>query len=212
MTPSEKTRMLKDFDITVRNRRAQRYIDKVRRLHEVRNRRIVLVAAIALALLSLVRVGLTVPAKADEPEPVSVTITAAPVIPTPTTEPEPFYPLEPAERDLIAAVVWGEARGEGQDGMEAVAEVVLNRLQDGRFGATVTEVAVKDQFHGLGQEDPQEAAFEAVDAVFRDGQTGLTNGALYFCTGNPDAIKAGLVEVARVGRHIFYTDKEELTT
>jgi hypothetical protein len=42
--------------------------------------------------------------------------------------------------------------------------------------------------------------------VFDAGTTGWSSGAVYFCTGDPDAIKPGLVETATIGNHVFYTD------
>lgn len=126
-----------------------------------------------------------------------------------STEPAPVYPLTEKERDLIAAVVWGEARGEGIAGMAAVAEVVLNRLMDGRFGETLMDICTPDQFHGLrhaGEQTISEDAYYAVDQVFSAGRIGSANGALFFCVGDPDAIKSGLVQVAKIGRHTFYVD------
>ena len=36
--------------------------------------------------------------------------------------------LRELDADILARTIWGEARGEGKGGMEAVALVVLNRL------------------------------------------------------------------------------------
>jgi hypothetical protein len=62
---------------------------------------------------------------------------------------EPFYQLTEAERDIVARIVWGEARGECPTGQAAVADVVLNRLLDGRFGETIDAVCTPGLFHGL---------------------------------------------------------------
>jgi hypothetical protein len=120
------------------------------------------------------------------------------------------YPLTTEERDVIALIVAGEARGEEPTGKCAVADVILNRLLDGRFGCTVEEVCNAGQFHGFRYkgEIPQDC-YDAVDLVFKDGNTGWSCSALYFCTGNPDAIKPGLRETVRIGAHGFYTDKED---
>ena len=126
-------------------------------------------------------------------------------------EPELTYPITQAERDLIAETVHHEAKGEGVAGMAAVAEVILNRLQDGRFGASISEVCTPGQFHGLkkaGTETVTQNAYAAVSRVFDEGLYAGTCGALYFCTPNtdPDEIKPGIIEVARIGRHVFYID------
>ncbi len=127
---------------------------------------------------------------------------------------QPAYPLAPEERDLVAAVVFYEARGEGPNGMAAVADTILNRLLDGRFGATVTEVCTPDQFCGLnniGTLEVFQPAYNAVDLVFSQGSTGWTLGALYFCTPttNPDRIKPGLRKTMQIGNHVFYSDLPE---
>ena len=41
--------------------------------------------------------------------------------------PEDFY--RDLEVDVLARTMWGEARGQGTQGLEAVAAVVLNRVQ-----------------------------------------------------------------------------------
>ena len=125
--------------------------------------------------------------------------------------PELAYPITQAERDLIAETVHHEAKGEGVAGMAAVAEVILNRLQDGRFGKSVKSVCTPGQFHGLkksGTELVTQDAYIAVSKVFDKGLYAGTCGALYFCTPDtdPDDIKPGIIEVARIGRHVFYID------
>ncbi|PCI54072.1 MAG: hypothetical protein COB36_11085 [Alphaproteobacteria bacterium] len=47
------------------------------------------------------------------------------------------------DQDILARTVWGEARGQGYAGMQAVASVVLNRLKRGGFGNTVAQVCQK---------------------------------------------------------------------
>ncbi len=125
-------------------------------------------------------------------------------------EAAPVYPLTDAERDIIAAICFFEDRsGGGMGGMAAVAEVIFNRLSDGRFGENVAEVCTPSQFHGLRQLGTlpiTEDAYTAVRAVFDEGTDAGTLGALYFCTGSPDNIKPGLREVARIGGHVFYID------
>lgn len=151
---------------------------------------------------------------ASAPPPISATATVDKPVPIEPTgaivEPQAVYPLTADERDIIARIVAGEARGEGPNGMAAVADVILNRLLDGRFGCTVEEVCNAGQFHGLRYkgEIPQDC-YDAVDLVFMDGNTGWSCSALYFCTGNPDAIKPGVRETVRIGAHGFYTDKED---
>lgn len=139
------------------------------------------------------------PAEMPEPEIVAPVVTAS-----------PKYPLTPEQRDLLAAVAFTEAGIDGLEGMTAALFVVRNRLEDGRFGESIEEICTEDQFHGLGLyhllDQVTEGAYEAVEAVFDREEADTTNGALYFCSGDPDAIKPGLTEVAHIGRHRFYTD------
>lgn len=124
--------------------------------------------------------------------------------------PKPYHYITEAERELIARVCHTEARGEGIAGMMAVAEVILNRLYDGRFGATIADICVAREFHGLNQSVSEiaQGAYMAVDSVFKHGNYAGTNRALYFCTNNtnPDRIKKGLRKVAEIMNHSFYTD------
>jgi spore cortex-lytic enzyme len=63
-----------------------------------------------------------------------------------------------ADSDLLARLVYGEARGEPYEGKVAVAAVVLNRTTDSRFPKTISGVIY------------QPGAFDAVD----DGQINLS--------------------------------------
>lgn len=67
--------------------------------------------------------------------------------------------------DILARTLWGEARGDGQAGMEAVACVVLNRVKRGedRWGRTIAEVCTKDrQFSCWNIGDPNRKKMLAV--------------------------------------------------
>ena len=138
------------------------------------------------------------------------------VTPEATIEPEakpeatPYIALTDDERTLIATVCESEGNVHGIEGLTAVACTIRNRLLDGRFGDGIEGVCTPGQFHGLRDpKDPSEDAYEAVDTVFQDGCEDVTAGALYFCTGDPSAIKAGLRLTAEVGGHCYYTDKED---
>jgi|GEM_PF-6558267 len=140
------------------------------------------------------------PAEMPEPEIVAPVVTAS-----------PKYPLTPEQRDLLAAVAFTEAGIDGLEGMTSALFVVRNRLEDGRFGESIEEICIPSQFHGLRlyhlYEHITEDAYAAVETVFDREAADTTNGALFFCSGNPDSIKYGLIETAQIGRHRFYTDK-----
>ena len=72
--------------------------------------------------------------------------------------------------DVLARTLWGEARGEGTDGMKAVACVILNRVQiaqkKGKFwwGNDIIQVCQKPaQFSCWNRTDPNFRKLQAVD-------------------------------------------------
>ena len=74
------------------------------------------------------------------------------------------------EIDILARTIWGEARGEGSQGMQAVANVIQNRVkQGGWWGATFAEVCKKkSQFSCWNEGDPNHAKLLAVTMTDRD--------------------------------------------
>src|SRR5690606_7288829 len=66
--------------------------------------------------------------------------------------------------DVLARTLWGEARGEGRRGLEAVAAVIMNRRAAGRWGASVEAVCrAPRQFSCWNPDDPNRRKLEAVD-------------------------------------------------
>ena len=129
--------------------------------------------------------------------------------------------------DILARTIWGEARGEGLTGQEAVACVVLNRLQkaqrrrDGMWwGNTILQICRKPyQFSCWNANDPNylkllkvdgnDKAFAVALRIARRAVAGIlkdhTNGATHYHHKRilPNwAI--GQIPVAEIGNHIFY--------
>lgn len=123
--------------------------------------------------------------------------------------------------DIMARTIWGEARGEGYNGMLAVANVINNRAKlGGWWGTNIVSVALaKYQFSAWNLNDtnldkllsvdisnPQfKTAVEIASGVINGELDDNTNGATHYHTmavnpkwKNPDK------EVARIGGHIFY--------
>lgn len=82
------------------------------------------------------------------------------------------------EVDVLARTLWGEARGEGSAGMQAVASVILNRVQvaddHGKYwwGNNIIQVCQKPyQFSCWNRSDPNFKKLSSVD-----------EGDLYFAT------------------------------
>ncbi|MBE3599561.1 MAG: cell wall hydrolase [Limnochordaceae bacterium] len=116
--------------------------------------------------------------------------------------------VTPWELELMARLVYGEARGEPYVGKVAVAAVVLNRLDDPRFPHTVEQVvfepwAFTAVYDGQINLRPDQASYRAVlDALAGWDPTG---GAVYYY--NPARTSSPWVwnrpVVRRIGRHVF---------
>ena len=120
----------------------------------------------------------------------------------------PRYSTE--EIDLLARVVYAEARGEGIEGMLAVADVILNRLKDDRFPDSIEDVIFqKGQFesvhNGAINMKPNENAYEAVRKAL-NGEN-IVEDAVFFW--QPNFVRnakrvIGYKEVVvKIGRHQF---------
>lgn len=110
--------------------------------------------------------------------------------------------------NLLARVIYGEARGEAFLGQVAVGAVVLNRLEDPRFPKTIRAVIYEDgaftavddqQIHLEPDSDAYKAAEEALSG------TDPTNGAIFYYnphTATDNWIKTRTV-VKQIGNHNF---------
>lgn len=123
--------------------------------------------------------------------------------------------------DVLARTIWGEARGEGSIGMQAVACVVLTRAaRGGWWGNTIVQVCQKPyQFSCWNKDDPNYRKLLSVDAgdihfataqrIARRAVLGLlddpTRGAThYHAAGVSPYWAKGEKPVTVIGRHIFY--------
>lgn len=120
---------------------------------------------------------------------------------------EPRYGIELTweEIQLIAKVVWVEARGECEEGQQAVAEVILNRLVSDRFPDTVNNVVyAENQFRSakfLKDAEPYQMQYEMVENALY-GPYVLPEDVFYFAT-TPKTEKVW----GKIGGHIFcYAD------
>lgn len=109
--------------------------------------------------------------------------------------------LTESEIDLIASLVWAEARGESLEGQQAVAEVVLNRLVSGNFSNTVRGIILAEgQFRSLPHlkdAQPHQAQYDAVEAALY-GPNILPIEVVYFATYQMNPNVWGTI-----GNHIF---------
>lgn len=133
--------------------------------------------------------------------------------------------------DVLARTLWGEARGEGANGMLAVACVILNRvalaaaMPGGKYwwGNNIVHVCQKPyQFSCWNRCDPNFQKLQAVNETDPDFEVALriarlavsgklqdeVNGATHYCAAgtNPYWAKSEM-PVCTVGHHIFYNMK-----
>jgi len=138
-------------------------------------------------------------------------------------------PVAPRPEDIrcLQQNIYYEARGEGSRGMQAVAEVTLNRANDPRFPRTVCGV-VQQRAKGVCQfswvctkgphsrpslrrpadVDAWEAAGRIAHMVFDGTIERIVGNATHFHTTSVRPSWAKRIErIARVGAHIFYYER-----
>jgi N-acetylmuramoyl-L-alanine amidase len=127
------------------------------------------------------------------------------------------------EIDIMARTLWGEARSEGERGMQAVANVILYRAEHpGWWGVDIETVCKKKyQFSCWLQNDPNREKLIAVDdsdpefaialKVARQAIDGeledITNGATHYKVTSlpwPADWGAPSPPVAVIGHHSFF--------
>lgn len=139
---------------------------------------------------------------------------------------DPVVTLKKGDVDTLARVLWGEARNQGREGMEAVGWVVVNRVRQpgSRFPDTVSAVCRQPfQFSCLNSSDPNSRKCNAVDerdpafllalevaASVLGGQVpDPTHGSQYYFVSHmkdPPAWRKAMVLKATIGAHSFYRD------
>ena len=143
-----------------------------------------------------------------------------------STVAQAFY--QELQLDVLARTLWGEARGEGSGGMEAVANVILNRVKvadenDGKYwwGNNIISVCQKPyQFSCWNRSDANykkvQSVTEKSDIHFAtamriarraiaDVLDDTTNGATHYHEKSilPDWAR-GQKPTVQIGNHIFY--------
>jgi N-acetylmuramoyl-L-alanine amidase len=131
--------------------------------------------------------------------------------------------MTPSELDVVARTVWGEARGEGRKGMQAVAEVILNRARDPRWPGSPLEVVHQPrQFSAWNEDDPnrarmlllslQDPSFRLAYRALLDALEGgnITFGANHYFAAPlaPPQWSRRMIETTQIGRHRFFRAPE----
>ena len=179
------------FTVTI-----HRPMTRVERLRLRRRRfwsRVCLVLGIltAAAVLTAAVLAAGSDARSEKPAQEISTTNPAPVLTLavaeePQEEPESRYaPISADERELIARVVYLEARGEPAEGQQAVAEVILNRVAAENFPDRIADVIHQEnpqQFTTapyIDKAEPGAVQYAAVDAALY-GEPVLPLDVVYF--------------------------------
>jgi N-acetylmuramoyl-L-alanine amidase len=129
---------------------------------------------------------------------------------------------EKAEVTCMAQALYYEARGEGQNGQEAVAEVILQRVKSGGHPDTICGVVREPrQFSFLTDgstkreldPDAWQSAKELATRIVRgELVTSLTRRALFYHQVDIQPAWAGeMVRTVKIGNHIFYRPPSHAT-
>lgn len=131
--------------------------------------------------------------------------------------------IDPWALSTAARTMWQECRGEPLEGREAVAHVIKNRLETGRWGPSLASVCLwRGQFSGwymphdpnfegacnLGEGAPALTAMRALIQGAMSGEPDPTGGATHYYA---DTIPApawveGATFCCQIGHHRFYKD------
>jgi spore germination cell wall hydrolase CwlJ-like protein len=139
-----------------------------------------------------------VPEEADAPE-------------TPDATP-PAPRVAEAELNCLAKVIVHEAGNQSREGQMAVAEVVMNRVNDSRhrFGRSICGVVMqRGQFFNVHAYNPPRNSrwFRAMD-IARQAAEGtaepVMEGALFFHAAYAGNVFRGRTRLGRIGGHVFY--------
>lgn len=125
---------------------------------------------------------------------------------------------------IAVRTLWGECRGEPEDGQRAVAHVLWNRLHDGRWGKSLATVCLarlqfscwnasdpqRDRMAALSDDDPVLAKMRRIVTDASSAVDDPTGGALYYYSDSmktPPDWAAKMRFLCQIGHHRFYTDK-----
>lgn len=115
------------------------------------------------------------------------------------------------ELECLAKIVLHEAGNQGRDGQLAVAQVVMNRVNSGRFADTICGVALqRNQFFNVhAYHPPRDGRWETAVEIARDARAAasppVVADALFFhaAQANPPFFRSRQ-RVAQLGNHVFY--------
>jgi spore germination cell wall hydrolase CwlJ-like protein len=124
------------------------------------------------------------------------------------------------DMEILAKTIFGEARGEPEEGQIAVACCILNRFKSGRWyaGKTIAETCQKPwQFSCWNENDPNRDKLNALTekeykkyfpVIAKAKESDITNGATHYYA--PAVVSCpkwaeGKEPCAKIGGHLFFT-------
>lgn len=134
------------------------------------------------------------------------------------------------DEQVLTLTIYGEARGEGLDGMLGVASVVLNRTRRGNT-TVKSECLKKKQFSCFNEGDPNRALLERFAEAFNDyvHQVALLRACMWIARGAMSGIlesnvggathyhtksilpywakDARMKKIRELGNHVYYHEK-----
>lgn len=134
---------------------------------------------------------------------------------------------------LVAATVWMEARGEGEKGMHAVLNVIMNRahhdfskakdvvLKDKQFAVwnevsnpiqAAMDLAARQRANTEADADQYKIALKLVDMAMHKKLPDVTHHALFYINAdqaNPSWL-SDVVQTVKIGHHTFYKPKSKV--
>lgn len=111
-------------------------------------------------------------------------------------------PYSAADTELLARLLWSECRGEPYEGQLMVAQCVLDRLADGRWGSTLESViTAPNQFATPGSLD--EKLLEVAEAALGGERYDPTVQILYFQVSSSSR-DWHAPYLGKVGNHAYY--------
>lgn len=127
---------------------------------------------------------------------------------------------ELTDTECLALAMYHEARGEGTQGMKAVAFVIYNRMKSGRFPNSICQVVLqKSQFSFIGDRNTdsikswgvfEQALAMSVDLLDNNGfenEKSPVGNALFFnslARGGKSVYSYGRKFIATIGNHHFF--------
>lgn len=130
-------------------------------------------------------------------------ITPVPIIEEPEQDINPYADLDitDSEKELLACMVYNEARGEPFDGQVAVVQVALNRYMHEAFDGSISDILLAPNQFSVGKfyDDGQMKAVEA--ALAGEPALDLNTDVVFFSTGS---LTYGSY-YKTIGGHVFRT-------